>query len=117
MIVLGIETSCDETAAALVTDRREILANLVLSQLKEHAPYGGIVPEIAARSHIDHLDGLIARTMERVGIQFCDLDCTSKGARSKRCLVSHAEEVDLVGREAARQRGVGKTVAVNTQRH
>jgi len=74
MIVLGIETSCDETAAALVTDRREILKSLVLSQLEEHAPYGGIVPEIAARAHIDHLDGLIARTMEHVGIQFKDLD-------------------------------------------
>ena len=49
MLVLGIETSCDETAAALVTDGREICANIVLSQLDEHAPYGGIVPEIAAR--------------------------------------------------------------------
>ena len=48
MLVLGIETSCDETAAALVTDGREICANIVLSQLDEHAPYGGIVPEIAA---------------------------------------------------------------------
>jgi len=74
MIVLGIETSCDETAAALVTDRREILANLVLSQLEEHTPYGGIVPEIAARGHIDHLDGLIARAMDCVGMQFNDLD-------------------------------------------
>ena len=64
MLVLGIETSCDETAAALVTDKREICANVVLSQLDEHAPYGGIVPEIAARSHIEHLDGVIARAMK-----------------------------------------------------
>ena len=66
MLVLGIETSCDETAAALVTDKREICANVVLSQLDEHAPYGGIVPEIAARSHIEHLDGVIARARNRL---------------------------------------------------
>ena len=49
MIVLGIETSCDETAAAVVTGERAILSNLVLSQLDEHRPFGGVVPEIAAR--------------------------------------------------------------------
>ncbi len=74
MLVLGIETSCDETAAALVTDKREICANVVLSQLDEHAPYGGIVPEIAARSHIEHLDGVIARAMSEAGADFSDLD-------------------------------------------
>lgn len=74
MLVLGIETSCDETAAALVTDKREICANVVLSQLDEHAPYGGIVPEIAARSHIEHLDGVIARAMKEAGADFTDLD-------------------------------------------
>ena len=74
MLILGIETSCDETAAALVTDKREICANVVLSQLDEHAPYGGIVPEIAARSHIEHLDGVIARAMKEAGAEFTDLD-------------------------------------------
>ena len=74
MLVLGIETSCDETAAALVTDGREICANVVLSQLDEHAPYGGIVPEIAARSHIEHLDGGIARAMAEAGAEFADID-------------------------------------------
>ena len=74
MLVLGIETSCDETAAALVTDGREICANIVLSQLDEHAPYGGIVPEIAARSHIEHLDGVIARAMKEAGADFAELD-------------------------------------------
>ena len=70
MIVLGIETSCDETAAAVVTDRREILSNIVLSQLVDHAPYGGVVPEIAARAHLDHLDRLIAEALERAGVGF-----------------------------------------------
>ena len=64
MIVLGIETSCDETAAAVVTGERQVLADLVLSQCADHAPYGGVVPEIAARSHVEHLDGLIARAMD-----------------------------------------------------
>jgi N6-L-threonylcarbamoyladenine synthase len=74
MIVLGIETSCDETAAALVTDGRERLADLVLSQIDIHRPYGGIVPEVAARAHLDHLDGLIARALAESGRGFGDLD-------------------------------------------
>lgn len=74
MIVLGIETSCDETAAAVVNDRREILSNLVLSQIKEHAVFGGVVPEIAARAHLDHLDTLIKAAMDDAGVKFDDLD-------------------------------------------
>jgi N6-L-threonylcarbamoyladenine synthase len=74
MIVLGIETSCDETAAAVVTGERAILSDLVLSQLAEHRPYGGIVPEIAAHSHLDHLDGLVARALDDSGVGVGDLD-------------------------------------------
>lgn len=77
MIILGIETSCDETAAAVVDDRRTILANVVLSQLEEHRPYGGVVPEIAARSHLDHIDRLIARAMTEAGAAFADLDAVA----------------------------------------
>jgi N6-L-threonylcarbamoyladenine synthase len=77
MIVLGIETSCDETAAALVTDRRERLSDLVLSQVDIHRPYGGIVPEVAARAHLDHLDGLIARALAEAGLGFADLDAVA----------------------------------------
>jgi N6-L-threonylcarbamoyladenine synthase len=73
MIVLGIETSCDETAAAVVADDRRILSNLVLSQLEEHRPYGGVVPEIAARSHLDHLDPLIARALDQANADYGDL--------------------------------------------
>ena len=74
MIVLGIETSCDETAAALVADDRRILAEAVLSQLAEHRPYGGVVPEIAARSHLDHLDSPDPpRVMAEAGLGFGDL--------------------------------------------
>ncbi|MEG9861845.1 MAG: tRNA (adenosine(37)-N6)-threonylcarbamoyltransferase complex transferase subunit TsaD [Parvularculales bacterium] len=71
-VVLGLETSCDETAAAVVRWEAEgtgtILANEILSQTKEHAPYGGVVPEIAARSHILHLDGLIKRALDTAGL-------------------------------------------------
>ncbi len=74
MKLLGIETSCDETAAAVVTGGREILADLVLSQIEEHRPYGGVVPEIAARSHLDHIDGLVGRALDEAGLGFADLD-------------------------------------------
>ena len=73
MIVLGLETSCDETAAALVDAERRILGEAILSQLDEHRPYGGVVPEIAARSHLEHLDRLIERTMSEAKIGFGDL--------------------------------------------
>src|SRR3546814_1761944 len=74
LVVLGIETSCDETAAAVVTARGEIRANLVLSQLDEHRPYGGVVPEIAARSHLDHIDRLVGEAMLQAGLTFAELD-------------------------------------------
>jgi N6-L-threonylcarbamoyladenine synthase len=74
MLVLGIETSCDETAAAVVCDAApRIRVNLVLSQLAEHRPFGGVVPEIAARAHLDHLDGLIARALAESGVGLGDL--------------------------------------------
>ncbi len=79
-IVLGIETSCDETAAAVVDDQRRVLGNVVLSQIEDHAPYGGVVPEIAARAHIDHLDGLIAQAMAEAGLGFDDLDAVAATA-------------------------------------
>ncbi len=71
--ILGIETSCDETAAAVLDGDGRILANIVLSQLDDHRPYGGVVPEIAARSHLDHLDRLIGQAMDEAGLGFTDL--------------------------------------------
>ena len=67
MKILGIETSCDETAAAIVQGNGAgagtIISNMVLSQLDDHRPFGGVVPEIAARAHLDHLDSIIARAL------------------------------------------------------
>ena len=77
MIVLGIETSCDETAAAIVTDGREILSNVVRSQLDEHAPYGGIVPEIAARAHVEAVDTIVRAALDQAGIGTGDLDAVA----------------------------------------
>ena len=80
MIVLGIETSCDETAAAVVRDRQgvdpsgKILSNIVLSQLEDHAPFGGVVPEIAARSHLEALDGIIESSLTEARTTLADLD-------------------------------------------
>ncbi|HIJ43827.1 MAG: tRNA (adenosine(37)-N6)-threonylcarbamoyltransferase complex transferase subunit TsaD [Rhodospirillales bacterium] len=74
MIVLGIETSCDETAAAVVTGEARILAHHLLSQLEEHRPFGGIVPEIAARAHLQHIDRMIDRSMTEAKVSFADLD-------------------------------------------
>ncbi|MDP7428016.1 MAG: tRNA (adenosine(37)-N6)-threonylcarbamoyltransferase complex transferase subunit TsaD, partial [Alphaproteobacteria bacterium] len=79
-VVLGLETSCDETAAAVVTGKREVLANVVLSQLDDHRPYGGVVPEIAARAHVEQLDGIIARAMNEAGLGFADLDAIAATA-------------------------------------
>src|ERR1700730_337985 len=78
MFVLGTETTCDETAAAVVLrdeeERGRILSNIVLSQTAEHQPYGGVVPEIAARAHVEVLDHLIAQAMNEAGLSFNVLD-------------------------------------------
>jgi N6-L-threonylcarbamoyladenine synthase len=74
MIVLGIETSCDETATAVVSDDRVIRGEFLLSQVEAHRPYGGIVPEVAARAHLEALEGAIAATMQQAGVSFPDLD-------------------------------------------
>ncbi|MAI12331.1 MAG: tRNA (adenosine(37)-N6)-threonylcarbamoyltransferase complex transferase subunit TsaD, partial [Rhodospirillaceae bacterium TMED167] len=81
MIMLGIETSCDETAAAVVQDAPDpstrILSNVVQSQHREHRPFGGIVPEIAARSHLQHVDQIISAAMADAAVGFGDLDAVA----------------------------------------
>ena len=77
MIVLGIETSCDETAAAVVEDATpgpRIRSNLVRSQSGEHAGYGGVVPEIAARAHLDHLEPLVHRALGAANVALAEVD-------------------------------------------
>ncbi|MEV4610084.1 tRNA (adenosine(37)-N6)-threonylcarbamoyltransferase complex transferase subunit TsaD [Neorhizobium sp. LMR1-1-1.1] len=76
--ILGIETSCDETAAAVVArhedGRGEILSDVVLSQLDEHSAYGGVVPEIAARAHVEALDELVEEALRRANVTLDDVD-------------------------------------------
>lgn len=74
MKILGIETSCDETAAAIIEDDGTVHANLVLSQLDEHRAFGGVVPEIAARAHIDHLHKLVKGALDDAGMKMNELD-------------------------------------------
>lgn len=79
-LVLGIESSCDETAAALVTDDRRILAQAIASQDDRHAPYGGVVPEIAARAHAERLAPLIERVLDEANIALADCDAVAATA-------------------------------------
>ncbi len=74
MKILGIETSCDETAAAVVEDGRRLLSNVVLSSMDLHAAYGGVVPEIAARSHIESIIPVIDRAVTQASCKWSDID-------------------------------------------
>ena len=72
--MLGIETSCDETAVAVVDGDRRILSDILHSQHDDHRPFGGVVPEIAARSHVERLDRMISQALDEAGVTFADLD-------------------------------------------
>jgi N6-L-threonylcarbamoyladenine synthase len=84
MVVLGIETTCDETAAAVVErfedGRGKILSNIVLSQVSEHAAFGGVVPEIAARAHVEALDLIIAKAMQQAERGYDQIDGVAAAA-------------------------------------
>jgi N6-L-threonylcarbamoyladenine synthase len=84
MRILGIETSCDETAAAIVgrdaAGRGTILSNIVRSQVDEHAAFGGVVPELAARAHVLYLDGIIKRAADEAGVGLGDVDAIAATA-------------------------------------
>ena len=84
MIVLGIETTCDETAAAVIEraddGRAQILSNIVFSQIGQHAAYGGVVPEIAARAHVEALDMIIAKAMNEAEKRYDELDGVAAAA-------------------------------------
>jgi N6-L-threonylcarbamoyladenine synthase len=77
MNILGIETSCDETAAAIVADGKTLLANIVASQIADHTPYGGVVPEIASRRHVENITGVIRRAFAEAQIGQDDVDAVA----------------------------------------
>ena len=73
MIILGLETSCDETAAALVEDGRNVLSSVVASQVEEHKIYGGVVPEIASRRHSEAIVAVTQQALLQAGLELKDL--------------------------------------------
>src|SRR5277367_1279988 len=72
--ILGIESSCDETAAAVIADGRRILSSVVASQIDIHRKYGGVVPELASREHLREIVPVVREAMEQAGLDFQDLD-------------------------------------------
>ena len=80
MLILGLESSCDETAAALVTGDRRVLAHRLAGQEAAHAPYGGVVPEIAARAHVEVLEPLIAAALADAGVTLAEVDAIAATA-------------------------------------
>lgn len=81
MIILGIETSCDESAVAIIDDHKNILANVIYSQIDLHKIYGGVIPELSARSHLEVIDKLILKALNQAKLKFSDIDafCSTYG--------------------------------------
>ncbi|MCR5484916.1 MAG: tRNA (adenosine(37)-N6)-threonylcarbamoyltransferase complex transferase subunit TsaD [Clostridiales bacterium] len=77
MLILGIESSCDETAAAVVEDGRKILSSVIASQVKEHIIYGGVVPEIASRRHVEAISSVVKKAVTDAGCTFDDIDAVA----------------------------------------
>lgn len=76
-LILGIESSCDETAAAVVKNGNQILSNVINTQIELHKKYGGVVPEIASRKHIESIDAVVNEAMEKAGAEFSDIDAVA----------------------------------------
>lgn len=74
MLILGIETSCDETSVALVHDGRHVVVNLIATQIQLHAPHGGVVPELASRAHLRMLAPMVEQALASAGVSFADID-------------------------------------------
>ena len=74
MLILGIESSCDETAVAVVRDGCEVKSTLIASQTKVHAPFGGVVPEVASREHLKVIAPLVAEALSQAGVTMLDID-------------------------------------------
>ena len=76
-LILGIETSCDETAAAVVADGRHVYSSVVSSQVDLHARFGGVVPEVASRAHVELITPVIAQALVEAGVDLTDLDAVA----------------------------------------
>ena len=87
MLVLGIESSCDETAAAVIRDGREILSSVISSQIEIHKEWGGVVPEIASREHLIKIDPVVEEALEKAGIELQEIDAIAVNTRPPDWLV------------------------------
>lgn len=76
-IILALETSCDETSAAVLKNGNIVLSNIISSQIPVHQKFGGVVPEIASRKHVEIINGVIAEALEKAGITFRDIDAVA----------------------------------------
>ena len=85
MNILAIESSCDETAVAIVQDGREVLTDCIASQVDLHRIYGGVVPEIASRKHIEAIYGLADQALEKTGLTKKDIDVCTGSDRCSAC--------------------------------
>ena len=74
MKILGIESSCDETAIGIVDENKNILANVVVSQIDIHKEFGGVVPEIASRNHLDVIEKIVLKSLKDANLTFDDID-------------------------------------------
>ncbi|MGD8387636.1 MAG: tRNA (adenosine(37)-N6)-threonylcarbamoyltransferase complex dimerization subunit type 1 TsaB, partial [Desulfobacteraceae bacterium] len=74
MIILGIDTSCDDTSAAVVASDRGVLSSIINSQIRLHHPYGGVVPELASREHVRNIVPVVQEAMDTAGVSWTDLD-------------------------------------------
>ena len=83
-LILGIESSCDETAASLITENGQgnpiVLSNIVSSQVKVHKKFGGVVPELAARSHVDKIDWIVKKAIDKSGKKIQEIDAVASTA-------------------------------------
>ncbi|CAN5703619.1 tRNA (adenosine(37)-N6)-threonylcarbamoyltransferase complex transferase subunit TsaD [soil metagenome] len=77
MLILGIESSCDETAAAIVRDGREILSSVISSQIELHKPFGGVVPELASREHLEKIEPVVDEALEKAGVLLKEIDAVA----------------------------------------
>ena len=98
MLILGIESSCDETAAAVVKDGREVLSNVINTQIALHKKFGGVVPEVASRRHIETIDAVIDGALEEANVTFDDIDAIAVHTvrvLSVRCLSEYQRQKHL----------------------
>lgn len=92
LIILGIETSCDETSAAVLKNGREVLSNFINSQIEIHKIYGGVVPEIASRCHIEVINQVVKESLKEANLKLEDIDVISctYGPRTSRSTISRS---------------------------